>query len=446
MDRPSVGQRSPGQGVEHDAALRLRWMLGLRWAGLLSQIVVVVMSASMIAGEARHAFAVVIVGALINLGAQLALVRGGMSARIAELTVAGSIAIDVVLLTVVLGLSGGPLNPFTFFYVLHVTTATVALSLPMATGLTVLAMLAYGVLFLPGVFDADAHMHLMHGPGFMLHVRGMWVAFAVTAAFIVVFVSRLRRALAVRDARLAEVARLEERARRLAGLATLAGGAAHELSTPLGTIHLVADELQAALAKSPGGDAAIVDDVRLIQTEVRRCKEVLARLAADGGSPGGQHATTVRLVDLVDDIVHGLERVTVRRRQDDRLVRLQRRAVGTALRGLVKNALQAGPGEVVVEVDAADDDDSGANVDVVRLRVIDRGAGINDDVLARVGEPFFTTREPGEGMGLGVFLAATVIDQSGGFLRIDSRAGEGTTVTITLPATTSPTAATGTPP
>jgi two-component system sensor histidine kinase RegB len=299
----------------------------------------------------------------------------------------------------------------------------------MAAGLTLLAALAYGVLFLPGVFDADAHMHLMHGPGFMLHVRGMWVAFAVTAAFIVVFVSSLRRALAVRDARLAEVARLEERARRLAGLATLAGGAAHELSTPLSTIALIADELQGVLARS-GGDGAVVDDVRLIQAEVRRCKEVLARLAADGGTPGGEQVVTVPIGELVDEMVQGLERVRVERRHND-AVRIQRRALASALRGLVKNALQAGPGEVVVVVER---DDAGAS----RIGIIDRGAGIDADLLPRVGEPFFTTREPGQGMGLGVFLAATVVDQSGGLLRLDSRAGAGTTVTNTLPSMGAP--------
>jgi two-component system sensor histidine kinase RegB len=302
----------------------------------------------------------------------------------------------------------------------------VALSATMAVGLTVLAALAYGVLFLPGVFDADAHMHLMHGPGFMLHVRGMWVAFSVTAAFIVVFVSTLRRALAGRDARLAEVARLEERARRLAGLATLAGGAAHELSTPLSTIALVADELQAVLAKRGDASAGVVDDVRLIQTEVRRCKEVLARLAADGGTPGGEQVVTVPLGTIVDDMVQGLARVRIEGGDVATAVQVQRRALGSALRGLVKNALQAGPEEVVVRVE-------GGGLASAQIVIIDRGAGIDADTLVRVGEPFFTTREPGQGMGLGVFLAATVVDQSGGRLQIDSRAGAGTTVTVTLP-------------
>jgi two-component system sensor histidine kinase RegB len=417
---------TPAPSVEDDAAVRLRWMLGLRWAGLLSQVLVVAMSASLIVGEARNAFVVVFLGAATNVVVQLVLVRRRLPPRVAEVAVAASIAVDIVLLTVLLGLSGGPLNPFTLFYILHVTTATVALSPTVAAGLTVLAALAYGVLFLPGVFDADAHMHVMHGPGFMLHVRGMWVAFAVTAAFIVVFVSRLRRTLAARDARLAEVARLEERARRLAGLATLAGGAAHELSTPLSTIALVADELVAALAKTGDVSAAIIDDVRLIQGEVRRCKEVLARLAADGGTPGGEQIVTMPLGDLVQEMVRGLDRVRVEDAGTVASVRVQRRAVISALRGLVKNALQADPGEVVVVVER---DDAGA----ARVAIIDHGAGIEADILPHIGEPFYTTRPPGQGMGLGVFLAATVVDQCGGRLQIDSRSGVGTTVTISLP-------------
>jgi two-component system sensor histidine kinase RegB len=427
---------SAASAVEDAAAVRLRWILRLRWAGLLSQVLVVLMSASLLTG-ASSALAVVIGGAVTNLLVQLLLVRGRLTPRQAERAVAGSIAVDVILLTLLLGLSGGPLNPFTFFYVVHVTTATVALSMAVAAGIGVLAALAYGVLFLPGVFDAETHMHLMHGPSFMLHVRGMWIAFAVTAAFIVVFVSNLRRTLALRDARLADIARLQERAQRLAGLATLAGGAAHELSTPLSTIALVADELEAALAR-PGGDDDIGDDVRLIQAEVRRCKEVLARLAADGGAPGGEQVVTVPLSAIVSDMVRGLERVRVETEVDITLgpgpgaqaVVVQPRALSSALRGLVKNALQAGPGEVVVAVDRHGDPAS------PRIRVVDRGAGIEPAVLARVGEPFFTTREPGEGMGLGVFLAATVVEQCGGRLQLDSRPGDGTTVTITLPTCT----------
>ncbi len=71
----------------------------------------------------------------------------------------------------------------------------------------------------------------------------------------------------------------------------------------------------------------------------------------------------------------------------------------------------------------------------VRASVVDRGKGMPADVLARVGEPFFTTKVPGEGMGLGLFLTRALAEQLGGEFRINSSPGIGTEATIELPAT-----------
>jgi two-component system sensor histidine kinase RegB len=112
------------------------------------------------------------------------------------------------------------------------------------------------------------------------------------------------------------------------------------------------------------------------------------------------------------------------------VVRVPPRALTQALRGVIKNALEAagGEGEVHVRVDR----DAGS----WRLAVVDRGAGMAPDVLARAGEPFFTTKNGDgltRGMGLGLFLARVVFERLGGELGLDSVAGQGTTVTLRLP-------------
>ena len=104
------------------------------------------------------------------------------------------------------------------------------------------------------------------------------------------------------------------------------------------------------------------------------------------------------------------------------------RAVAHALRGIVKNAQDASPADREVVVHAR------ISAEAVRIEVQDRGSGMPPDVLARAGEPFFTTKPPGRGMGLGLFLTRAVVERLGGELRIESTPGRGTTAVVSLPA------------
>jgi two-component system sensor histidine kinase RegB len=105
----------------------------------------------------------------------------------------------------------------------------------------------------------------------------------------------------------------------------------------------------------------------------------------------------------------------------------QTQATTQALRGILKNAIQASPPEKHVEVAAQRDGR------MCRVAIRDFGAGMSPDVLARAGEPFFTTKEPGEGMGLGLFLTRVVAERVGGRLDLESTLGEGTTAVLLLP-------------
>ena len=105
-----------------------------------------------------------------------------------------------------------------------------------------------------------------------------------------------------------------------------------------------------------------------------------------------------------------------------------RRAVGQAVRALVKNAIEASPGAGGVSIAARLD---GSHW---RIEVRDHGHGMGGEILERAMEPFFTTKAPGKGMGLGLFLARDVIERVGGTLAIRSEPGAGTTATVLLPA------------
>jgi two-component system sensor histidine kinase RegB len=263
-----------------------------------------------------------------------------------------------------------------------------------------------------------------------LHLQAMLLAFAVAAVLTAHVVVQLSAAIDRRDVELA-VARVEvARAERLAALTTLAAGAAHELATPLGTIAIAAAELDRALASQPD---ALRDDARLIRAEVRRCRDILDRLATDAGDTRGEAPETLDAVRVVagvrSELAADAARVDVAGATVACRVSAPPRALVTALVNVVRNALDAG---TRVHLDVAADDAR------VRFIVRDDGPGMSPTVLARAGEPFFTTKPPGRGMGLGLFLTRTLCEQLGGRLEIASTPGAGTTVTLVLPAVPSP--------
>jgi two-component system sensor histidine kinase RegB len=271
-----------------------------------------------------------------------------------------------------------------------------------------------------------------HSRHMSLHLRGMWVAFGVAASFIVYFLLRVRRALERHERDLEAARAAAQRQERLASLATLAAGAAHELLTPLSTIAVIAGDLQRDVAQA-GGAARAVEDARLVRKEVDRCRAIIERMRADAGDTAGEGFAPVPVTALVDSVVGGVAASGIAVRPEiaaavvDRTLTVPPRAVGQALSALIENAQQASPpgGDVTLRVAPA-----GGHI---RFEIRDRGAGIPADVLARIGEPFFTTKPAGRGMGLGVFLARAVADRLGGEVTITSAPGTGTSVVFALP-------------
>jgi two-component system sensor histidine kinase RegB len=246
---------------------------------------------------------------------------------------------------------------------------------------------------------------------------------------------RVRRALAAREEELDASRSLAARQERLASLATLAAGAAHELATPLSTIAVVAKDLERAVIAA-GAPADAADDVRLMREEVERCRRILARMRIDAGDPAGERFARVSVRELVDDCLDDcsteLDRavsVTLDETTAAATTALPRHAFGQALRGLVDNARQASPPGAPVTLRVAAVDENRRLV----FEIADRGPGISAELLARVGEPFFTIKPAGQGMGLGIFLARAIVERLGGELSIRSAPGAGTTATLWLP-------------
>ena len=220
------------------------------------------------------------------------------------------------------------------------------------------------------------------------------------------------------------------RSERLVSLTTLAAGAAHELSTPLATIAVAARELERTAANQAA--AGLADDARLIRTEVDRCQAILDQMSGGPAAASSTHprpsTSARRLPRPARELTSGAgARVVVDAADALPAIRTSPAAFRQAVLSILRNALDASPAGAAVEVTARESADGTG----VRIDVRDRGPGMPPEVLARAGEPFFTTRGTGRGLGLGLFLARVFAERSGGALSIAS--GAGTTVTLDLP-------------
>jgi two-component system sensor histidine kinase RegB len=395
--------------------LGLLWLVRLRWHAL-GGIALAMTLAPWLMGASvpwRRAFALVSGIAVSNLGCAL-WARSGRP--VAAGAIGALIIADTLLLTAALALSGGSLNPFVTLYVIEVTLAALLLDLGWVIGAGVASVAGYALLL-------ASTREVVH-----MGTESALAALAITLGINATLVVRIAAAFRQRQAALAEAQRQAAQAEKLASLATLAAGAAHELATPLGTIAVAATELEALIEAQP--EHALLE-ARLIREQVTRCKYILQRLGARAGSEPGELPRRTTVGELFE---------LVRRELGARAQHLQTpgdaalaltaplESLAAVLANLVSNGLQASPPDALVSLSASQ------HGHAIRFTALDAGSGIEASLLPRLGEPFFTTKEPGQGLGLGLFLAFRFARAHGGTLSIDSTPGAGTRVELTLPS------------
>lgn len=426
-----------------ESRLRLQTIVRLRWLAVLGQsaTVIIVYWAMGIDLPIGGCFAVISLSAWLNVALRI---RYPASQRLKSSFAVIMLGYDVLQLSALLYLTGGLENPFAFLLIAPVTVSASALPPRFTVALGGLAIIAATVL-------TKFHHPLpwFHHSTFFLpfpYLMGVWAAVVSGILFIGFYSWRTAEEARRMAGALAAAELVLAREQKLSALDGLAAAAAHGLGTPLATIAVVAKEL----LRNAGPADPHYDDLLLLRAQAERCRTILGELAG----MGEQHdfiVSRLPLSHLIEESVapHRLVAVPIEvaaapapgikpgARAAQEPVMQRNPGVIYGLGNLVENAIDFAASQVDVVASWSDTE--------IRIEIADDGEGFPPSVLEQLGEPFVTTR-PGHGrnteeldehvgMGLGFFIAKTLLERSGARLELANRASPpgGAVVTVVWP-------------
>jgi len=340
-----------------------------------------------------------------------------------------AILVDVSSLTVLLYLSGGTTNPFAFLYLLQVIVSAVLLDV-LWTWIIVLATIAC----MAGLaaFAQPLALPFDHARGIgSLYVQGLLVCFALNAALLVMFISRISDNVRDKATQLAALRQRAAEEEHIVRMGLLASGAAHELGTPLSTVSVILGDWKRMPAFRD--DPELIEELTVMQAQLKRCKAIVSGILLSAGEARGESAERTTASSFLDRLAEEWEASRPVRtfiynnRIADDLPVASDSALRQTIDNLLDNALEASPDWVYLD----------AHIDerTLVLTVFDRGPGFAPSMLAHFGKPYHSTKgKPGGGLGL--FLAVNVVRKLGGTVTARNRRqdeGGGAEVAVRLP-------------
>ena len=412
MAAPDLAQHHPRRNVRLDTLVRLRWLAII---GQTTAVLVVFYGLDFDL-PIYACLAAIALAAWLNVALRL---RFHMTQRLEPDRAAWLLAFDIAELAVLLFLTGGLQNPFAFMFLGPVLLSATALP-PRFTlllgGFAVACATMLMFAHYPLPWDSDDPLQLPP-----IYMMGVWLCILLAIGFIGVYAWQITEESRQLSDALAATELVLAREQHLSQLDGLAAAAAHELGTPLSTISVIAKELERAIAP----DAPHGDDVRLLREQATRCRHILAKLTEL--EAGGEPFDRMPLTALIEEVVapHRNFGVTIDVTTPNGVgtppVGARNPAILYGLGNLLENAVDFARDRVVV--------DARWNEETVGVTISDDGPGFAPEILARMGEPYITARrhpqndigDESAGLGLGFFIAKTLLERSGATLSFQNR-------------------------
>jgi len=413
--------------TENTSYLRLGTLVRLRWMAVAGQTAAVLVVHFGLSFSLPLAGCLAIVAISVGLNALLTL-WFPVGLRLSDRAATALLGFDVLQLAGLLYLTGGLANPFSMMFLAPVMISAAALPPWRTVGLGALAVVAAGLLGLwsePLPWD-EAALDLP-----ATYRAGVWLAILLGVVFLGVYAWRVTQEARELAQALTATEFVLAREQHLSQLDGLAAAAAHELGTPLATIALVSKEL----ARNGPKEGPQAEDIALLRQQVERCRGILAKLTSLGNEPAGPLGTMT--LSLLLEEVAGPHRpfdveiaVTTNGKDPEPTCRRNPGLI-YGLGNLIENAVDFALNSVAVS--ASWDTTS------VRVEIVDDGPGFPTELLGRIGEPYLSARgarrakDGGGGMGLGLFIAKSLLERSGATLVFGNAPGGGARVTVTWP-------------
>jgi two-component system, sensor histidine kinase RegB len=331
---------------------------------------------------------------------------------------------DIGTLTALLYLSGGASNPFTALYLIPLAISATVLSSKETWLLAVISVVCYSVLVWVNVPLPMPHEH---GDGFGLHVIGMWVGFILSAGLLAYFVVGMGTTLREQEKQLVTAHEKALKNDQLVALGTQAAGTAHELGTPLNTMTIIIEEIEALL---PDAADEVYENLDTLSAQIAHCKTQLSELLTRAGSAQASGGKPLDIEEFIECFVSQWQDrhaeatlvVNVSNNNTPPIVVIDHRLT-QALFNILDNAAKVSPQSI--ELAFSWDDEQ------LRFEVADRGPGLPEGMLGVVGKKPISDKMSGHGIGL--YLTYAVVEQFSGKVTIKARQGGGTVVVVQVP-------------
>ena len=323
---------------------------------------------------------------------------------------------DILFLSGIVFFTGGTLNPFSSSILVPLAISMTLLPKRASFTLVVVCIAIYAV----WTFGGDEHAH--HHVSFELHLYGMWINFFVSAILLYIFVIYAMAQMKSKERLLGLAREKILKDEQLVGIATLTAGTAHSLGTPLSTMTLLLEDVD-------NGEQIDAESLQMLKDQIYTCKSYINGLVSASKQAHSVEFSEIEVGAFAAQLREHVNLLFPQAHVDMMLsdeckacVMKFSQTLFFAIANLVDNAIQNSRSKVKLEF---------LKEKVLVIKITDDGAGFSQEQRENFGQPFFSTKK--EGFGVGIFLTSSTIENAGGHLTVTRSGKQGATVEVTIP-------------